>query len=673
MGSRGCLSRGSLVRAAALILMSLLSSESSPSSPSDRSASVAFPDSPLAIAAAARSALCSSPPCGRRVIVGFSNMGYRKFTLNWVLSMRLAGVENFLVVALEERAHAFFVKHKVPSFFHPSLFEGGGGGGEEGRGVDQGPLHHSSGAFRDVMQVRLRAVLLLLRQGFDVFLTDVDAVFNSDPFAHVSASHGADLAYDTPFLPKGPGSPLMVMAGFFHLRACEGFPGNCELLEETLAHQEAHPAKHDQVSFNAVVADKVAQGRFSYSLLDPLRFVNGALFFSDRAPQMLGVKAVVVQNNHMTGAANKEHRFREHLLWFLDPPSYFQDQTERFILYDNIQAAGAGIVAEGEALRNGLALARQLNRTVLLPLFCLYKAEPGVYQGSSDWCTTEEYFQMANADKAPVKEHSFLLNPLTPPGLMALSEAAPKLFLNPFQSSHGPEAASDGPEAGRSRPGGRGRKGASSPAPEVTFVPADPAAGASPAEIQHWFGEESEYGAERFLSFASLHGTRLQEGGGAGAWERELARGATGAAYREEIARHINSTVEAMVEPFSCVVDLARQKQEDLSEDSTGMLLERMLAFADSSGGQYMAIEGLTPLHLEAVQMLFPNAYAFQLYPWLSQGMRREQLALGVHRGVCAHASEILLAMPASAAARAVCAAWEEQAPPGHRACTPLP
>lgn len=84
MGSRGCLSRGSLVRAAALILMSLLSSESSPSSPSDRSASVAFPDSPLAIAAAARSALCSSPPCGRRVIVGFSNMGYRKFTLNWV-------------------------------------------------------------------------------------------------------------------------------------------------------------------------------------------------------------------------------------------------------------------------------------------------------------------------------------------------------------------------------------------------------------------------------------------------------------------------------------------------------------------------------------------------------------------------------------------------------------
>jgi len=80
-----------------------------------------------------------------------------------------------------------------------------------------------------------------------------------------------------------------------------------------------------------------------------------------------------------------------------------------------------------------------------------------------------------------------------------------------------------------------------------------------------------------------------------------------------------------MVEPFSCVVDLARPKEE-LSEDSTGLLLEvppsrallgtashlcnvlvlklrtytrqRMLAFVDSAGGQYLAVEGLTPHHL---------------------------------------------------------------------------
>ncbi len=34
---------------------------------------------------------------------------------------------------------------------------------------------------------------------------------------------------------------------------------------------------------------------YEYTLLDPLSFCNGALYFSERAPQMLGLKAVVVQ------------------------------------------------------------------------------------------------------------------------------------------------------------------------------------------------------------------------------------------------------------------------------------------------------------------------------------------------------------------------------------------
>jgi hypothetical protein len=35
------------------------------------------------------------------------------------------------------------------------------------------------------MKIRLRGVLELLQAGIDVFLTDVDAVFNADPFEHV--------------------------------------------------------------------------------------------------------------------------------------------------------------------------------------------------------------------------------------------------------------------------------------------------------------------------------------------------------------------------------------------------------------------------------------------------------------------------------------------------------
>ena len=318
----------------------------------------------------------------------------------------------------------------------------------------------------------------------------------------VSEEHGADLAYDTPFLPKSAETPLMVMAGFFHLRRCRDkggvadvavFPANCAVLEATLAHQEEHPGQHDQFSFNTAIAG--LGNAFNYSLLDPLRFANGALFFGARAPQMLGVRAAVVQNNHMTGTANKEHRFREHLLWFLESPAYFRAPEERFLQYDARAPAPAGIVHEASALRNALALARLLNRTLLLPLFCLYHPHPGVYAGSADWRTAEEYFQMGGAaQSAPVKEHSFLLNPQTPPELLAEAEAAPRLFINPFQSD---ESVHGAPDADRLPP-------------EFAFVPADPSAGATPNEIRRWFGEESVLGKSRVLSFASLHGTRVQ-------------------------------------------------------------------------------------------------------------------------------------------------------------------
>lgn len=38
--------------------------------------------------------------------------GYSKFALNWVLSLRLAGVENFLLIALDERSYGMNVPRR---------------------------------------------------------------------------------------------------------------------------------------------------------------------------------------------------------------------------------------------------------------------------------------------------------------------------------------------------------------------------------------------------------------------------------------------------------------------------------------------------------------------------------------------------------------------------------
>ena len=42
--------------------------------------------------------------------------------------------------------------------------------------------------------------------------------------------------------------------------------------------------------------------------------------------------------------------------------------------------------------------------------------------------------------------------------------------------------------------------------------------------------------------------------------------------------------------------------------------------------GVYLAVDGLSPAHLDAIRLLFPFATAFELYPWLNQGFRRVSL-----------------------------------------------
>jgi hypothetical protein len=64
------------------------------------------------------------------------------------------------------------------------------------------------------------------------------------------------------------------------------YPGNCELINKTLAYLDTHAHKHDQYAFNVVLADLEKTKDFQYTLLDPLLFCNGAIYFSDRSPQV---------------------------------------------------------------------------------------------------------------------------------------------------------------------------------------------------------------------------------------------------------------------------------------------------------------------------------------------------------------------------------------------------
>lgn len=53
----------------------------------------------------------------------------------------------------------------------------------------------------------------------------------------------------------------------------------------------------------------------------------------------------------------------------------------------------------------------------------------GIYEGSPDWCTAEEFLEITQkaAARLPYREHSFLLNPRTDSALVGAARGAPVL------------------------------------------------------------------------------------------------------------------------------------------------------------------------------------------------------------------------------------------------------
>lgn len=51
----------------------------------------------------------------------------------------------------------------------------------------------------------------------------------------------------------------------------------------------------------------------------------------------------------------------------------------------------------------------------------------GIYEGSPDWCTAEEFLEITQkaATRLPYREHSFLLNPRTDSNIIGAERGAP--------------------------------------------------------------------------------------------------------------------------------------------------------------------------------------------------------------------------------------------------------
>lgn len=351
-------------------------------------------------------------------MVTWANAAYTDFALNWVAHARGAGVRNFLVGALDDDVLRTLLAAAVPAFaMHADLPASDLGWGS--------PSFHEMGRRKAALAAAVTGL------GYDVLLSDVDAVWLADPAPHLARFPDADVLVSSDNLAstRGPDRGLEAWPaagaafniGVVLFRATPGGRALAAAWDGALA--AAPPGTWDQAVFNDVVREGVepVSGRRDnlffganwtalVGVLPVDAYASGHTFFVQRLAERLAGRAdaggagkgdgspstplAVHATFQFSGTAGKRHRLRERRLWAVDPPAYYDPPGGLLALEVEvgplIHAAAvpdrplnatepaparlapfaghfALVHAQLRQLRAGLALAAALNRTLVLP------------------------------------------------------------------------------------------------------------------------------------------------------------------------------------------------------------------------------------------------------------------------------------------------------------------
>lgn len=408
----------------------------------------------------------SSP--GRSTVVAFvAGGGYADLCRNFVQHAEVAGIQYLLLVALDRtslRALDREGREILDATHLVALPEGASD-------------TFGSAAFFAANGARYRVLLEMLRAGYHPFVLDLDVVLLSDPLRWLAEQGSAvqrhellvqsdardgisqresDPGLVTQRLGLQQGSSwTYANGGVFYCRSTPRTIALFERVWEALSNAERPPNEQDMLN------RELAAGQgLSWALLPTQSFPNGFVYF--RRPVPTSGKPVLVHANWIDGVREKVHNLREAGLWRsqmspLPPRRPLQDRL--LSLSTDCDLTGGGrcdLHSSFQSLRNALALAHVLNRTLVVPRFPLQRRSPRVLARTSshflDYSSFASHFPShtargPNDDSAvdtPLRVHLDVgLNDSPPPeagfvsvGTPAATSAPPPLeeLLAPFSA-----------------------------------------------------------------------------------------------------------------------------------------------------------------------------------------------------------------------------------------------
>ena len=260
--------------------------------------------------------------------------------------------------------------------------------------------------FRRKMDTRAELMLELLNNDINIFITDVDIIFISNPVAEISEECKG---FDICFLRE---TANLLNAGFILLRST---PVTRSIMKRRIRLTLSQSPPTDQDALNRAVREhKQAQVKD----LDRKKFVQGKSYFqvpkryfADTASKC--TDCMVVHNNWIVSKTTKVYRFRENLMWNYDGEEYYSCSDCKYLTYNNpvVKDRKKQVTLENNSLRNALAIGMILNRSVILPKFHCSNGN------NNELCPLNSHINMQAFDSVfhlKWREHMFLAHHKVP-------------------------------------------------------------------------------------------------------------------------------------------------------------------------------------------------------------------------------------------------------------------
>ena len=366
-----------------------------------------------------RAVLAQYADAKKQIAITFTNNGYMDFAMNWLYYVEEAGVENYLIFALDSDAHDALKKRGAHVFYDAALDQGK---------IERKATDFGSDPFKKIVHLKPTLTLRVLELGFHLLLSDADVVWFQNPFSlREVVGSPLNLMSDAHFGYSMGGTQTFVNSGFAYM-APEA--ATVSFMREVVRLLASRPDKMDQDAYNTAISNwkRRTDEPLTFSVMDTATVSCGWVFFMRRLGQREGRDLIAVHNNWADGGADgnvhaqKVFRFREHLLWRSDLDDRYTE--ERLYLTYQHDRQGVSAWEQMDALRSALAIAQVLGRALILPEM-LCGGEPLASSETADGlvhehgpvpCTADSFLdvQALLAAFPDVRESSFLENDRVP-------------------------------------------------------------------------------------------------------------------------------------------------------------------------------------------------------------------------------------------------------------------